>query len=484
MNSESVDLGWVEGKDGPRKFSVAPAQLFTHSLISGPTGCGKSMGMLSLATQVALRHSSCRILSAESKGEFSRLLRRTLSVLSKKHPRIRPANLLSVAPFHGYATAMNPFARVPGLSPKNQAAIVSELFCSIFEGVGDRMRGILYNLCHICILIGGSLITLARILVNDAYRLGVVGLLSDADAREYLVHVLPQQPDGSRLAIHARLGLLLVPDAIRGPLCAKGTISNEMITETPFSIFDFSGAPFGHGAISQFLGSWLWTRMAGAVLSRQISKDSGQFIGILDELGESLRAPGLVLEASRMLEQARWRKANFVFCVQSQSQAQNAGQGFYQSLKTNCAWRMHYSVNSRTEIDDVLPFLLTGQRVDPSRPDRLLGTAEEKEAVMRDLLSLAPRQLLYVDRRVGTARLLTTLTVPYAEIEKQADALSPETHEAWMRGGYGQPLAELLANPADPQVGGEVVSSPGASSASPTAGKSGKAKRLRLVVPS
>lgn len=442
--ADALAVGRVQrGQRQELLYHLPMSTLLRHALVTGTTGWGKSGHFLSVILGVLTHHPEIGIVLVDLKGETAAELRdRFLPALAAVNPRIRPENVISIAPFGRFGVPLNPLRPILGLAPEVQANLVCSLVGSLVDGgLGPRMTGVLAWLAQATIAIEGSFLDILQMLTDETYREAVAQKMHNPAIRDYLIFTFDQEPRASCESLRARLEWLLLLPAMRGMLCAKDCIRGSDLIESPITIVDLGGAPQGFAPLSRFVGSFLFQLLTGAVFSRPVTPDTKPALLFVDEWQSLVKASGEDFE--RLLSQARYRKVGLWLANQTLAQVDGASGGLLRSLTTNIALHVAFRPEM-ADIKHLLPLLpVTGRRVDPDQPDRLLTKDEERRRLLETLTRLPPRHALLGDLVSGNAEVIRTLGVPYEQARKRAEALPEEQVERFRQGRFGIPIEQL-----------------------------------------
>jgi len=418
--------------------------LLRHALVTGTTGWGKSGYFLSVILGALTHHPEINIVLVDLKGETAAEFRdRFLPALAAVNPRIRSEDIISIAPFGRYGIPLNPLRPIPGLAPEVQANLVCSLVGSLIDGgLGPRMTGIFAWLARATIAVDGSFLDILRMLTDEAYREAVAGKVSDPTVHDYLLFTFGEEPRASCESLRARMEWLLLLPAMQGMLCAKDCIRGSDLIESPITIVDLGGAPQGFAPLSRFVGSLLFQQLTGAVFSRPVEPDPHPTLLFVDEWQSLVKVAGEDFE--RLLSQARYRKVGLWLANQTLAQVEGASRALVRSLTTNIALHVAFRPEM-ADIKHLLPLLpITGRRVDPNQPDRLLTKNEERKRLLDTLMRLPPRHALLGDLVSGNAEIIRTLSVPYEQARERAELLAEEHVERFRQGRFGIPIEQLV----------------------------------------
>lgn len=498
--ADVLPVGW-RGEGASRSPLTLPLNtIHRHGLVTGTTGYGKTGFLLSVILGLLSGRSRTGIVVVDPKGETVELLReRFLPTLCERFPELAPERLVTVAPFGRFGVRLNPCARVPGLPIEVQAHHVGELVAGLVDGMGPRMSSALGWVLRAVIEAGGSLLDVRAALVDPVAAQSLALRVRDEEVRDYLLRTLSRESQATKDALRARIEHLLLLPALKGALCAEGSVSGADLIEAPMTLVDLSGSPLGMESTAQFVGGHVFMLLAAAALMRPVTAATHPVLLVVDEWHRIAVTAADDLE--RLLSQVRHRRVGLWLANQTLGQVSALSQGLLQSLITNVSIQALFRPKPEDlkDLDDLLP--ITGRKVDPDLPDRLLPVEEERRRYKATLSRLPPRQALLVDRVAGKAEVVSTLSLPFEEARRRAERLGGAALEPWRRGRFGVPFEGLLAEarrtvslPPSAAPSGAPPAVPAAEpppQAPPTAvpapaprkGRGGR-ERLRLVVPS
>lgn len=439
MARDTLPIGW----SGRTRVDLPLSTIHRHALITGTTGYGKSGLLLSVILGVLGQKTGTSCCIVDPKGETVEALRETfIPTLSSRFPGITPNRIVTIAPFSSHGVPLNPCARIPGLPVEVQAHHVGVLVAGLVEGFGPRMQSLLGWVVRGVIEAKGSLLDVRRVVTEDGAGGQLAMRVEDEEVRDYLLRVLPTETRATKDAIRARIEHLLLLPCLKGMLCAEGSISGADIIEAPMALVDTSGSPLGLESTAQFIGGWIFTLLASAALTRPVTPSTHPVLLVIDEWHRVAATAANDLE--RLLSQVRHRKVGLWLANQTLGQVAGLSPSLLTSLLTNISIQALFrpKLEDLRELDELLP--VTGRKVDPDMPDRLLSKDEERRRYKSMLAKLPPRQALLVDRIAGAAQVVTTLGLPFEEAARRARLLPEAEIAAWRRGRFGVPMETLL----------------------------------------
>lgn len=468
MSRPTVRIGWALGEEGGRDVRVPQDQAFRHTLCMGKSGSGKTYWILAMLAQILARPGNC-VTCIDPKGETVLSLLWLLQCLERT-PRMHPRDVCVIAPWSGYGVPLNPLAPTPGLEPATQAAVVVSLLDDLSDGgLGPRMTNIARWLVRGVMELGGSLLDVHALLVDEDLAPRVALRMRDPELRTYLAHTFPKEPSASRESIRARIENLLALPAARAMLCAEGSIEGSVLLESPLTLVNLGAGRMGAQRVARFMGSWIFTLITTAIFSRDQGRKLLPAYVVIDEWAQLAKVAAEDIED--VLSRSRSVGVSLTLANQYPGQVRAVSQALWEGVQANVALEVLFRPDAESvrHVDAALP--VTGRMVDPQRPDRLLSESDEKRLLLRQLGNLQPRQALFVNHLAGTpAELVSTFTVPIARAKAAWDALTAAERDAWWRGRYGVPLADLIParirvdaqKGADPRDDGPASASPGA----------------------
>lgn len=487
MKEPDFPVGWAVTSGQEKLLSLPLSTILKSTLITGSTGYGKSALILSLIltaltkfrrrTEATSKAPPIGVVLQDCKGETADTLISTmLPALFTEHPYLDPSNIVVVKPFsRRFGTPLNPLAPIRGIEASVQGFIVASLIADMADGgnFGARMKSLLAKLCHAGIVARVLLTDLLKVLREDREAAALASRIPDPELRHYLTEVLPREPAASKDALCARLEWVLLIPEVRALLCAPTAVSGSDMLESLLTIIDLGGdVPMGFLPLVQFVGSYLTVILTAAVFCRAVPAHPVMYI--IDEWQVVVSKSAAELE--RTLSQARFRQVNLILANQTLGQITDTS--LLRSLLTNISLHWAFRPNEK-DIDHIIPLLpVTGRCLDPERPDTFLTKEAERRRLLERLTKLPPRHALLANFG-GSAEIVRTLAVPYAEAARRANAAPASLRDAYWRGKFGVPFAELLGASASRDA--SAISAPTPSVAAPS--KSAKVKRPRLVLP-
>jgi len=452
-----------------------------HQLIVGPTGSGKTGALIGLA--LAAARACVRVVVVDPKGDLSGALRDVfLPVLAEQRLlELDPGEVVTMTAFKGdYATPLDPLVPIPDLDVGLQAHIVAKLLAAILRDAsfGIRMEAVTCALVELGIRRRLTLRDLRRALMDDDVRYGHAARLDLANLSAYFAAggAFDREPTSAKQAVRARLDALLRVPALVQCLCASSCVPPAALIESKFTICDFGDPPQGSLGTAGFLAGFVWQALVAAIFSRPTGVRGQATLLIVDE------AP-LVLEvgaeeAERVLSLARSRGIAIVLAAQFVGQIRAVSSVLLDSIRANVHRMACFrpSKDDLAEVSELLP--VTGEAIDPSRPDRLLKPEEERRALEARLRKLPERHFLNVDFLRNSLEVLRTLDLPFDEAERRAAALPPQVRDAFARGRYGVRRQTPSDESNDP--GG---APPSATLAPPALRRDTARRRPKLVLP-
>lgn len=443
MPGDSLPVGWG-GADRTTPVRLPLTTIHRHALVTGTTGYGKSGLLLSVILGLLTTRTGTGCVVVDPKGETAEALRETfLPSLADRFADVAPGEVVTIAPFSAYGVPLNPCAPIQGLPTEVQAHHVGVLVAGLVDGVGPRMASLLGWILRAVIEARGSLLDVRRVVTEEGAGATLAPRVRDADVRDYLLRVLPTESRATKDALRARIEHLLLLPCLRAMLCAEGSISGRDAIEAPVALVDLSGSPLGMESTAQFVGGWVFTLLASAALTRPVTPTTHPVLLVVDEWHRvAVTAEG---DLERLLSQVRHRKVGLWLANQTLGQVSGLSASLLQSLLTNISIQALFRPRPEDlrDLDDLLP--VTGRKVDPDAPDRLLTRDEERRRYKAMLSRLPPREALLVDRIGGSAQVVTTLGLPFAEAARRARMLPDHMRDAWRRGRFGVPMETLLA---------------------------------------
>jgi hypothetical protein len=442
-------LGWdIERGEPLTHWIVSEAALHGHAAIVGGTGTGKSGFVFSTLLPwmtASPRHGSVVV---DLKGETTEgLLAHFLPVLGRRYPHLAPDRVRVIAPFSRYGVPLGILAPIPGLSHPLQAySVVNQLAELVGGDFGIRMEQIAATLIRAVLQVGGTVLDVVRLLKREDYRRHVAARLPPGELKHYLTDRFEREPQASRDALEARLDFLMLLPEVRAMLAAEDCIDADTLLAPGVTIIDLgTGVPHGMVKLARFIGAVLFQRLIAAIFRRNNDDPRNPPVRLVcDEWQEILR--GIDVETfERILSLARSRNIALWLANQTKGQIRALSPMLLDSLNTNIKLHVHFrpSLEEAGQLARHLP--VTGCRVDPELPDRLLSVAEERAALLSRLQNLPPRHALILNRWEGRAGLVRSLSVPYEKARRDSAALPANWREHYRRGAYGVPMVDLLA---------------------------------------
>jgi hypothetical protein len=219
-------------------------ELYTHWLVQGGTGSGKTSFMTSVVSRALRERTPVGVIDCKS-GFFDAALEWAGSVA---YALAEPArsdfirSLVVINPFGDMLVPLNICRVMRGTSPEVQAYDVAQAFSKLFDAsIGFQMENILRHLLLLLMEAELSLVEAPEVLQNQLLRDILVDRSQNRAVKEYFSRTFPTVPAGSKDAILARLQSLLLPENLRLMLGADDLINFKEILDRGDPLFMFLG---------------------------------------------------------------------------------------------------------------------------------------------------------------------------------------------------------------------------------------------------
>ncbi|MBL8679824.1 MAG: type IV secretory system conjugative DNA transfer family protein [Myxococcales bacterium] len=325
--SKAVEIGTlVEPPLEDRALRVALSELYSHLLVLGESGSGKTYWLLSVLGQLLFGLRS--LIVVDMKGELVELLTErvlpTLALkLSSKEANALLDRIVIVNPFNAnYLPPLNVLVRDPTIDLDVQALDVSEAFeTATEENVSLRMGRILAWVLRLVIGLdrGYSFEAVRRVIEDPLVADGLVRSSSDMEARRFFLTRFRSEPPASKAALLARIDKFLALPVTRLALGARQCLAFEKLLDRSLVIVSLGGAPAGLASIARFFGMILLTRFIRAIARRPVQGSGPPGMIVCDEFQLAL-THSMAAEFETVL--ASMRSRNFYLWLAHQQTAQ------------------------------------------------------------------------------------------------------------------------------------------------------------------
>jgi hypothetical protein len=223
---------------------LAADDLFTHWLVQGGTGSGKTSFMTAVVSDAMRQGLPVGVVDCKS-GFFDVALS-WAGALAYSLPEPKRSEfagrLVVVNPFSEALVPLNICRLMENTSPEVQAYEVSLAFSRLFDAsFGFQMENVLRHLLLLLIESELSLVEAPEVLQNELLRGILVERCRNPAVKEYFLRTFQGVPAGSKDAILSRLQALLLPENLRLMLGADDLINFRQILDRSELLFMFLG---------------------------------------------------------------------------------------------------------------------------------------------------------------------------------------------------------------------------------------------------
>jgi hypothetical protein len=476
MNNDELQLGVTASGD---VVTIPLEQSKRHSLILGPTGCGKTAWIHGYISQFVAK-TDLAIIVIDSKGQLTDELQQVVFPHLERLGRFRKRRVGVVRPFQGDALPLDPLVPWVGVDSAAQAFNVARLLRG-YMGIGDRAEGAVLELVKVALSLGLNLVDLLELLKRPELRPVLAARLTEPDQRHYLEEGIYAEPKATLASLTARLGRLLALPEMRGILAGRRAVSGADLLADDVTLVNLGNAPAGFSYASDLVGALTLAIITAAIFSRDDRGRDREVLIVLDEWQELAKHSHADLE--RVLAMGRSKGIRLCLANQDVAQIRGASNKLAASVLTNTGTHLLFRPTP-SDITEIEPLLdATGTVPNPLAPDEFLGLDDERRQLARRLKRLRKREAVFVDRDAARAVALRTLTIPFDEM-KPRRLQAPST-------GRTRPLAELLSRSATRLAVEPAASAPPNSAQAPEEGirapstsrRSRRPKKPKLEVP-
>lgn len=309
------------------KIGLTADERRRHVYILGATGTGKSTMLLSMIKQDIDHNKGFSVIDPH--GD---LIEQILSVI----PRDRVQDVVYFNPDDiGYPMGINLLELTPGLNAEEairEKEFIAESVISIFHKIytdkysGPRMEYILRNTIHTAFTIpDATLFTIYKLLINTAYRKGIVRGLTDENLKDFWRYEFAKAGDYQKVKmispITNKIGrFLFSPTAKRILEQGKSTINfDTIINEGKILLCNLSKGKIGEDN-SEVFGVLIMAKIQLAALKRARMKqeDRKDFFLYVDEF-QNFATPAF----AQILSEARKYRLGAILAHQTTSQLED-----------------------------------------------------------------------------------------------------------------------------------------------------------------
>jgi hypothetical protein len=433
----SVLIGTTRDSTGTEIPVRLPAdELYTHWVVQGGTGTGKSSFMTSIVSRALREGAPIGVIDCKE-GFFGAALAWAGSVAYDLPEPERSAfirRLVVINPFSDTLVPLNICRALPGISPEVQAYEMALAFARLFDrDLGVQMQNILRYLLMLLMEHQLSLVEAPQVLQDDLLRILLAERSQHEQVKKYFLRTYPTVPTGSKDALISRIQSLLLPENLRLMLGADDLINFGEILDRGDPFFVFLGknvnAPEELVAV---IGSLLLQLLFQGAFGGRIGGRRPYQI-VCDEFFHLVDAPGLDKRFETALTTLRSFGVHLALVMHQFSQVPPT---LRDSVLGNCDVMAIFKSFSRNAqyFGDFLPEL------DPEIVEQVLQKTgkpphrmEVKSQLMARLQQLPARHCYWYDRRQPYRALplrVPDLPRPHEPINVSADVLAEfiETH--------------------------------------------------------
>lgn len=439
------ETAWGESVHAPLDLLVK-----AHAIITGGTGCGKTMAALALIDAILsslVANVSFGVLDA--KGE---LFERTLYLIARKLEALPPTqaralaerlvivDLASPDPLSSYNIAHPWSGSDLEFFTTTRIETLQELLPS---GDGFSVRGSSI-VRHVLKLLAGHRLPFSyfdRVLSSEPFRSRLLSASRDDELRYYFQHHFPNEGRATIAAVRARIASMLFTSeslrlALSGPDAPDFT---RLQDEAKIVLINCAGTNIPR-ATAKTLQALFLSDLRSAVFAR---KTRAPYLWVCDEAQNFFRTRHLRDHMVDLLTMSRSFGSFFLCLTQNLSTAVQDNE-ILETLYTNIRWSLTMRGTSRDGgfLKPALP--VTGRKLqpqlDPFQEKRFYSASEER--------GMALDEIAHLPDRVGYFWLRT----------RSAEALKIKTRE--LRVPQGRELEEAtLSIRRDPHIGGRLSQS-------------------------
>lgn len=448
-----------------------------HLLVSGSSGAGKTMEVLSLLTQLVRERPSVALIAIDPKGDLVRLVRFLAALVPRLPESERRAFLSSYR-------LVQPFKRdVPlnllapqGAEPDVQAiGVLDAIEAATGSDIAgfDRMSALLGIALSAGIQARLSLVDIPKLLTDAGFRRDVLTRVPPGYAKDNLESRVRLTVPGTIGALAARFDRLFASSLARRLLATPDCFSWRDRLQSGVTIVDLSEPPQGQAQLTRLFGSFLLASLSTALLAREVNERTEPLVLALDELPELL-TKRVTSDLERLLALVRHRRVALWMMVQDEAQLSNKSAALWPIIQANVR-RIIAFRGSLAGLRWLEPFL---------PPPRVIGrrplfdpvpsvTADYSRRMLASLAALPNRTALFVDRASGQpGTLIATPAVDMAQVEREASNAPPEVRRVLL--GEGETTSSAASSPHT------VAESAPARSGRPTAARVGRSSVVDL----
>lgn len=456
---DSIVLGTSVGDDGLTvRAPLRELAGLGHALVLGTTGAGKTRVVAGIAARMLQRIAraprSLGLCVLDHKGDLVSLVRALLGDLVDMLPPREAERLLDmfvvVDPFSTEALVpLQILSPEPGSAPEVQAYEITSLLNRLGGAeLGVRQDAFLFHAVLLGITRGVSLPELAGLLRDPAALASAAESSASPEVHAFF-RGGPRVAASSLDGVSARLSRLLRLPSARLMLGARGTVSFHRLLGEKIPLFDVGSPPLGCEDLGRFWAGLFTLKLTRAIFERTPDEAARPVAMFIDEWQEGLAASGDMADHyERVLAMARSRGVSLWLISQSLAGAQKVSSTLPAVVQTNTTRQLLFKASAEDAARlGMLP--VTGRRLRPAplpweeRPrSPFLSAAEERELLVREVVSLPQRVFLYWNRdRSYRAELVRA-----GEVEVRGQVLRSATVARRLRvGSMAVPMAELEA---------------------------------------